>query len=120
MADQPPPGTKKRYPNSGILSRADPQRLEANPKAPPYSGSLDIDCPHCKAIIEMWIGAYVNEFRDGKKYFKLSFNPKNAGPKGPKPPVVQTQARPAPAPAPAPEQKPHMEPSPATDEDFRY
>ena len=114
------PGQKKRYPNSGIITKKDQERLEANPKSAPYGGSLDIDCPHCKAQIQMWINAWVKEFADGRHFFSLSFNPKNGAPKGPKPPVVQTRATPAPAPQqPAASTAPAAEPF-TEDEDYRY
>jgi hypothetical protein len=70
-----PSEPKKRYPNSGILSRND--RAAGNPNAAPYAGQLDIDCPHCQAQVQMWINAWVKDGARGK-FFSMRFKDKNA------------------------------------------
>ena len=111
-----PSDPKKRYPNSGILSRN--QRAGGNPNAAPYAGSLDIDCPHCRAQVEMWINAWVKDGARGK-FFSLRFKEKNAAPKGPIGPAHgPTSSKP---PAPAAQTPPTDEPSEeSSDEDYRY
>jgi len=110
-----PSEPKKRYPNSGILSRND--RAAGNPNAAPYAGQLDIDCPHCQAQVQMWINAWVKDGSRGK-FFSLRFKDKNAPAKGPTGPAngprpVTTTPKPATLPfaerqaeAPAPESEP--------------
>lgn len=55
--------------NSGALLKN--TRKETD-KHPDYTGSATI------AGVEYWISAWVNESKDGKKYFAMNFNPKDA------------------------------------------
>lgn len=55
-----------KYPNSGILSRAQNRKSDKHPE---YSGSAEIDGQ------EYWLSAWINEGEKGK-FFKISFTPK--------------------------------------------
>ena len=57
-----------KYPNSGILSRNDKRQSDKHPE---FNGSAEVDG------VEYWLAAWVNE-KDGRKYFRLKFEPKDA------------------------------------------
>lgn len=66
-----------QYPNSGILSRNDRREKDTHPE---FTGNAEVDG------VEYWLNAWVNE-KDGRKYFKISFKPKNP----PQDPVRHTE-----------------------------
>lgn len=57
--------------NSGVLFRNSRKETE---KHPDYTGSATI------GGVEYWISAWVNESKDGKKYFAFSFKVKDEQP----------------------------------------
>lgn len=64
--------------NEGSLWKNEKMKDE---KSAPYTGSIKIECPHCKEATEYWQSAYVNEVKKtGKKFFGQKFNPKNPAP----------------------------------------
>ena len=74
-------------PNSGSLFRSD---KASKPTDPTHTGQADI------AGEAYWISAWVNESKDGRKYFSMKFSQKAAAADSPhtKPP----KAKPEPAP----------------------
>lgn len=54
--------------NSGVLFRNEKKQSE---KHPDLNGSINSDGR------DYWLSAWVNESKDGKKYFKLSLTPKD-------------------------------------------
>jgi len=55
-------------PNTGSLFKNDKMNHE---KSPSYTGSVNIDG------VEYWQSAWINETKDGKKYFSQKFNRKD-------------------------------------------
>ena len=56
------------YPNSGILSRNDRRKSDNHPE---FTGTAEVDG------VEYWLSAWVNETREGRKYFKIRFKKKD-------------------------------------------
>jgi hypothetical protein len=55
--------------NRGVLFR---NNDKADPKHADYKGNANVNGT------EFWLDAWINESKDGVKYMKLSFKPKNA------------------------------------------
>lgn len=62
-------------PNTGSLFKNDKMKHD---KSPTYTGSVNIDG------VDYWQSAWVNETKDGKKYFSQKFNRKDAPAEQPK------------------------------------
>ena len=45
-----------------------------------YSGSALLQCPHCRKTWSSWISGWLNHSKDGVRYQKLTFKPKEAKP----------------------------------------
>ena len=60
--------------NSGVLFRNEKKQTE---KHPDFTGSINSDGR------EFFLSAWVNETKDGRKYFKLSLSPKDEKPSKP-------------------------------------
>jgi len=56
-------------PNTGSLFKNDKMKHD---KSPTYTGTVNIDG------VDYWQSAWVNETKDGKKYFSQKFNRKDA------------------------------------------
>jgi hypothetical protein len=56
-----------KFENTGILSRN--ERRDSD-KSPEFKGTAQVNG------VEYWLNAWVNE-KDGRKFFKLKFNPKD-------------------------------------------
>jgi len=54
--------------NSGVLFREENKKSE---KHPDFKGSIDVNGK------DYWLSGWVNEAKTGKKYFKLSVQPKD-------------------------------------------
>jgi len=65
--------------NSGVLFRNDKKETE---KHPDFKGTLDVEGQ------EYWISSWVNESKDGRKYFKLNLTPKESKKPEPVPSVA--------------------------------
>jgi hypothetical protein len=62
-------------PNTGSLFKNDKMK---NEKSPTYTGTVNIDG------VDYWQSAWVNETKDGKKYFSQKFNRKDPPAEQPK------------------------------------
>lgn len=41
-----------------------------------YTGDMNVVCPNCNHQFDMWINAFLNVLKTGKKVFNMSFNKK--------------------------------------------
>jgi uncharacterized protein (DUF736 family) len=55
--------------NSGVLFRNDKKQSD---KHPDFTGTMDVEGR------EYWLSSWVNESKDGRKYFKMSLTPKDS------------------------------------------
>lgn len=44
-----------------------------------YTGDMNVVCPHCRTQTYMWINAFLNVVKSGKKVFNMSFSKKDDG-----------------------------------------
>lgn len=63
--------------NTGSLFRNENRQTDNHPT---HTGQSLIVCPHCQAKTAYWDSAWVKEAKDGKKYFSLSYKPKDDRP----------------------------------------
>lgn len=60
--------------NSGALFRNGKKRSQ---NSPDHTGQAEIACPHCGAVHETWISAWVKVAKNTQqKFFSLAFSPK--------------------------------------------
>lgn len=55
--------------NSGVMFRNDKKATE---KHPDFNGTIDVEGR------EYWLSSWVNESKDGRKYFKINLTPKES------------------------------------------
>lgn len=73
--------------NSGALFANERKRSENSPS---HTGECQTTCPHCGAVTEFWLSAWVKSAKSsGKRFFSLAFTAKDQ----------PNQSAPAPAPA---------------------
>ena len=62
--------------DTGNLWKVDDRKSEKHAE---YSGEFKVRCPHCGRGLLGWLNAWVNEAKDGRKYFKISFKHRQPG-----------------------------------------
>jgi hypothetical protein len=67
-------------PDRGSIFRNDYKTKDSQPT---HKGDAKIVCPKCKEEFEAWLSAWVNETKDGAKYFSVAFDPKQEKPAAP-------------------------------------
>lgn len=45
-----------------------------------YNGTVDIECPKCRAITTWWVNGWRKVAKSGTKYLSLALKPKGAAP----------------------------------------